>query len=72
VRVCTGINEVGVVDLLVFRGRKELEEINEVWKQKPHVMQYFEGSSSSKPRLSSMPADHPFFLGRHTRSAQFR
>merc|ERR1711879_332198 len=36
-----GVTDPSVIDMLVYKGQLELEETNMVWKQTPHLMQYF-------------------------------
>ena len=37
-----------MVDMLVAKGQLELEETHAVWKQKTHVMRYFEDPAGPK------------------------
>lgn len=41
--------DVRIVNLLLFKGRTEYEETINMWKQKTHVMRYFEPLEDAKP-----------------------
>ncbi|KAI8799794.1 NADH dehydrogenase, alpha subcomplex, subunit 6 [Cladochytrium replicatum] len=43
------INDVNVIDVLLFKGRIELEETINQWKQITHVLQFFEQPFEKKP-----------------------
>jgi len=66
VDVCAhvGVNDLLIVDQLVFRGRKSFEEIQMVWKQKPHVMVYFDNAPSEESTVAELDA---FRQGYHSR-----
>ena len=42
------VTDVRVVDMLVAKGQLELEETHAIWKQKTHVMRYFEDPAGPK------------------------
>eukprot|EP00051_Salpingoeca_urceolata_P026760 m.478540 g.478540 ORF g.478540 m.478540 type:complete len:121 (-) comp21160_c0_seq1:99-461(-) len=47
-------DDPAVVDRLVAKGTMELEETVNVWKQKTHVMRFFEDPSGPKPEQDFM------------------
>lgn len=54
------VEDPRVIDLLVFKGQQELEETNQFWKQKTHIMRYF--FSEEKPTETGFLAD--FYRGK--------
>jgi NADH dehydrogenase (ubiquinone) 1 alpha subcomplex subunit 6 len=44
------VNDIQIVDILLFKGRTELEETLNAWKQPTHVMRYFVSDPYAKPR----------------------
>ena len=43
------VDDIRVVDMLTIKGKMELEETMKVWKQKTHVMRYWEDPAGPKP-----------------------
>lgn len=42
------VSDIRVVDMLVAKGQLELEETHAIWKQKSHVMRFFEDPAGPK------------------------
>eukprot|EP00698_Gefionella_okellyi_P009173 TRINITY_DN2313_c0_g1_i1.p1 TRINITY_DN2313_c0_g1~~TRINITY_DN2313_c0_g1_i1.p1 ORF type:complete len:134 (-),score=23.64 TRINITY_DN2313_c0_g1_i1:176-523(-) len=43
------VKDAAVIDMLCFKGSQELQETQQLWKQKLHLMEYFE---TNKPKAS--------------------
>ena len=43
------VTDVRVIDMLVIKGQMELKETIKIWKQKGHVMRYWQESVEPKP-----------------------
>ncbi|XP_022917736.1 NADH dehydrogenase [ubiquinone] 1 alpha subcomplex subunit 6 [Onthophagus taurus] len=44
------VTDIRVIDMLVVKGQMELKETVEVWKQKGHIMQFFQETIEPKPK----------------------
>jgi len=54
------IADVRVIDMLVIKGQMELKETIQIWKQKGHIMRYWQESQEPKPTdfLSKFMSGH--------------
>ncbi|EGD81404.1 hypothetical protein PTSG_02126 [Salpingoeca rosetta] len=44
------VDDVRVIDMLTIKGQMELDETMKVWKQKTHVMRFWEDPAGPKPQ----------------------
>lgn len=43
------VTDIRVIDMLVIKGQMELKESVNIWKQKGHIMKYWQESVEQKP-----------------------
>lgn len=55
------VKDIQIVDILLFKGRTELEETLNAWKQPTHVMRYFASDPYAKPKKADFLSN--FFNG---------
>ena len=56
------ISDIKIIDRLLFKGRQELEETMNQWKQKTHVMRYFKEDTYAPPKPQTFL--EKFYTGR--------
>ncbi|TPX34833.1 hypothetical protein SmJEL517_g02576 [Synchytrium microbalum] len=44
------VRDPSTIDILLFKGRTELEETMNMWKQKTHVLRFFDGTEKNSDR----------------------
>lgn len=44
------INDIRLIDMMIIKGQMELKEVVNVWKQKGHIMTYFQDTVEPKPK----------------------
>ncbi|XP_045473272.1 NADH dehydrogenase [ubiquinone] 1 alpha subcomplex subunit 6 [Harmonia axyridis] len=44
------VKDIRIVDMLVIKGQMELKETVNIWKQKGHIMAYFQDTIEPKPK----------------------
>jgi NADH dehydrogenase (ubiquinone) 1 alpha subcomplex subunit 6 len=44
------VSDLSIIDVLLFKGRIELEETMNSWKQPTHVMRYFQNDEYAQPK----------------------
>jgi len=45
------VNQIGVVDMLLFQSHAEYQETLNYWKQLPHILKYFRAEEEPNARL---------------------
>ena len=43
------VTDIRVIDKLVIKGQMELKETSNIWKQRNHLMMYFQDTANNKP-----------------------